>query len=90
MVLQILTNGIYRSIEHRATVNSEKERISVAAFHRPQISKVIGPTPTLVTPEKPALFKKLTVEDYYKAFFSRKLQGKSCLDLMRIQNENGM
>lgn len=89
-ILEILTNGIYRSIEHRATVNSEKERISVAAFHRPQINKVIGPTPTLVTPERPALFKKLTVEDYYKAFFSRKLQGKSCLDVMRIQNENGM
>jgi len=87
-VTQILTNGIYRSIEHRATVNSKKERISVAAFHRPQMSKVIGPTPRLVTLERPALFKTLTVEDYYKAFFSRKLQGKSCLDLMRVQNEN--
>ncbi|KAK2376035.1 protein SRG1 [Trifolium repens] len=31
--LEIMTNGIYKSIEHRATVNSEKERISVAAFH---------------------------------------------------------
>ncbi|XP_058775670.1 protein SRG1-like [Vicia villosa] len=87
-ILEILTNGIYRSIEHRATVNSKKERISIAAFHRPQMSKVIGPTPTLVTPEKPALFKTLIVEDYYKTFFSRQLQRKSCLDLMRIQNEN--
>ncbi|KEH17522.1 putative thebaine 6-O-demethylase [Medicago truncatula] len=87
-MLEILTNGIYRSIEHRATVNSEKARISIAAFHRPQMSKVIGPTQKLVTPERPALFKTITVEDYYKAFFSRKLQGKSCIDLMRIQNEN--
>jgi len=84
--VQILTNGIYRSIEHRATVNSEIERISVAAFHRPQISKVIGPIQSLVTLERPALFKTLTVEDYYRVYFSRKLQGKSCLDLMRIQD----
>ncbi|PNX81073.1 protein SRG1-like, partial [Trifolium pratense] len=84
----ILTNGIYRSIEHRATVNSKKERISIATFHRPPMSKVLGPTPSLVTSEMPALFKTLTVEDYYKVFFSRQLQGKSCLDVMRIQNEN--
>ncbi|KAI5437388.1 hypothetical protein KIW84_023483 [Lathyrus oleraceus] len=88
-ILEIMTNGIYRSIEHRATVNSKKERISIAAFHRPQMSKVIGPTPSLVTSEKPALFKTITMEDYYKAFFSRKLLGKSCLDVVRIQNENG-
>ncbi|KAI5436400.1 hypothetical protein KIW84_022761 [Lathyrus oleraceus] len=80
-ILEILTNGIYRGIEHRATVNSKKERISIASFHKPQMSKVIGPTPTLVTPETPALFKTLTVEDYYKAYFSRYLQGKSCLIL---------
>ncbi|KAL8498158.1 hypothetical protein ACS0TY_021479 [Phlomoides rotata] len=28
-VVEVLTNGLYKSIEHRATVNSEKERISV-------------------------------------------------------------
>ncbi|CAH2041883.1 unnamed protein product [Thlaspi arvense] len=34
--LEILSNGIYKSIQHRAVVNSEKERISVAAFHSPK------------------------------------------------------
>ncbi|THF98466.1 hypothetical protein TEA_006729 [Camellia sinensis var. sinensis] len=28
----MVTNGIYKSIEHRATVNSEKERLSIATF----------------------------------------------------------
>ncbi|XP_004490337.1 protein SRG1-like [Cicer arietinum] len=83
-ISEILTNGIYRSIEHRATVNSKKERISIATFHRPQRNKVIGPTPSLVTPERPAMFKTLSVQEYYKAFFSRKLEGKSCLDSIRI------
>ncbi|KAK2376050.1 protein SRG1 [Trifolium repens] len=87
-ILEIMTNGIYRSIEHRATVNSKNERISIAAFHRPPMSKIIGPTPSLVTSEMPALFKTLPVEDYYTVYFSRQLQGKSCLDVIRIQNEN--
>ncbi|CAA7053109.1 unnamed protein product [Microthlaspi erraticum] len=33
ILLQIVTNGTYRSIEHRGVVNSEKERLSVALFH---------------------------------------------------------
>ncbi|KAL2349081.1 hypothetical protein Fmac_003081 [Flemingia macrophylla] len=82
--LEILTNGIYRSVEHRATINLEKERISIATFHRPQMSRVVGPTPSLVTSERAALFKRITVGDYYKTFFSRELQGKACLDIVRI------
>ncbi|WJX57504.1 Oxoglutarate-dependent flavonoid 7-O-demethylase 1 [Trifolium repens] len=85
-VLEIVTNGIYRSIEHRAIVNSKKERISIASFQNANMSKVIGPTPGLVTHERPALFKTLTVEEYFKVFFSNELKGKSCLDVMRIQN----
>jgi len=65
-----------------------KERISIGAFHTPQMNTVIGPTSRLVTPERPALFKTFTVEDYYKVRISLQLKGKSCLDLMRIQKEN--
>ncbi|KAG5079857.1 hypothetical protein JHK86_003922 [Glycine max] len=85
-ILEILTNGIYRSIEHRATINSEKQRISIATFHGPQMNKIIGPTPSLVTPDRPALFKRIGVADYYKGYFSRELNGKSYLDVVRIQN----
>jgi isopenicillin N synthase-like dioxygenase len=82
--LQILTNGIYRSIEHRAIINSKNERISIAAFHRPQMSRDIGPTPTLITAERPALFKRIGVADYLNGFMLRKLQGKSYIDVVRI------
>uniref|UniRef100_A0A7N2LQ70 Fe2OG dioxygenase domain-containing protein n=1 Tax=Quercus lobata TaxID=97700 RepID=A0A7N2LQ70_QUELO len=36
-ILEIVTNGIYRSIEHRATVNSECERLSIATFYSPKL-----------------------------------------------------
>ncbi|XP_061345871.1 protein SRG1-like [Gastrolobium bilobum] len=85
-MLEIMTNGIYRSIEHRATINSEKERISIAAFHSARINAVIGPAPSLVTPEKPAEFNRISVEEFYKGYFSQELQGKSYIDVMRIQN----
>ncbi|XP_020220218.1 protein SRG1 [Cajanus cajan] len=82
--LEIITNGIYRSVEHRATVNSEKERISIVTFHGPLQNQVIHPTQSLVTTERPALFKQIVAGDYYKIYFSSKPQGKKCLDVMRI------
>ncbi|KAK1556408.1 hypothetical protein Q3G72_004623 [Acer saccharum] len=87
--LEILSNGTYRSIEHRATINSLKERLSVATFCSPKLDGEIGPAPSLVTPETPAMFRRLGVVDYIKGLFLHKLDGKSHLDAMRIQNEKG-
>ncbi|KAI6705804.1 hypothetical protein NL676_008766 [Syzygium grande] len=36
-VMEILSNGLYNSIEHRATVNSTRERISIAMFFNPKL-----------------------------------------------------
>ncbi|EOA34111.1 hypothetical protein CARUB_v10021617mg [Capsella rubella] len=83
-ILEIITNGRYRSIEHRAVVNSEKERLSVAMFHSPGKETVIGPAKSLVERQKQSLFKSMSTQEYFDAFFAQKLNGKSHLDLMRI------
>lgn len=85
--MQIVTNGIYKSTEHRATVNSVKERISIATFYSPSLDGEMGPAASLVTPERPAAFKRIGVADFFRGFFSRALVGKSYLDVVRIQNE---
>ncbi|KAJ4703755.1 2-oxoglutarate (2OG) and Fe(II)-dependent oxygenase superfamily protein [Melia azedarach] len=87
-ILEIVSNGIYRSIEHRAAVNSEKERLSIATFYGPKMDGVIGPAPSLITPETPAKFRRIGVEEYFKRRYSRKLDGKFYLDVMRIQNQD--
>ncbi|KAG7963594.1 hypothetical protein I3843_09G125700 [Carya illinoinensis] len=83
-ILEIVTNGIYRSIEHRATVNSEKERLSIATFLSSKLKGDFGPAPSLVNADSPALFKRIGLLDYLKGHFSRKLDGKSYIDTMRI------
>ncbi|KAI4357399.1 hypothetical protein L6164_001348 [Bauhinia variegata] len=82
-ILEIVTNGIYRSIEHRATVNSEKERISVATFYNPSFEKIIGPAPSLIGPERPAKFRSIGVAEHFKGYVSRELRGKSYVDVMK-------
>ncbi|KAF5944001.1 hypothetical protein HYC85_018078 [Camellia sinensis] len=85
--LQILSNGLYNSIEHRATVNSVNERMSIAMFFNPKFEVEVGPATSLLNPQNPPLFKRVSMEKYYKYFFSQKLNGKSFLDQMNIGNE---
>ena len=86
MILQIFSNGTYRSIEHRATVNSMKERLSFGTFYSPKLDGELGPALSLITPQTPALFKRISVVDHLKIFFSSELRGKSFIDFLRIQN----
>ncbi|KDO41915.1 hypothetical protein CISIN_1g036451mg, partial [Citrus sinensis] len=69
----ILTNGIYCNIEHCATINSMKERLSFATFCNPKLDGEFGPTPNLITPESPSLFKRINVVDHLKELFSIEL-----------------
>ncbi|XAR66646.1 Thebaine 6-O-demethylase [Bertholletia excelsa] len=82
-MLEIVTNGIYSSIEHRAVVCSE-ERLSIATFLSAKIDGDLGPAPSLLTAEAPARYKRMAVTDFFRVFFSQKLHGKSHLDAMRI------
>ncbi|KAK1549401.1 hypothetical protein Q3G72_001547 [Acer saccharum] len=85
-IIEIMSNGMYRSMEHRATVNSEKERISIAFFMSPKFEAEVGPSTSLINPQNPPLFKRIGMQDYVKGFFSSNLNGKSYLDKMKIQN----
>ncbi|MCL7050294.1 hypothetical protein MKW94_014417 [Papaver nudicaule] len=78
-LLEIMSNGIYRSVEHRVM-----ERLSVATFQNPKMKSEIGPVLSMITPETPALFRTVAYEDYLRKFYARPLNGKSYLDYMRI------
>ncbi|KAJ3681862.1 hypothetical protein LUZ60_014435 [Juncus effusus] len=82
---QIFTNGKYKSIEHRAVVNSEKERLSIAAFHSPNLDAMIGPLTELVR-KGDEIYKTVDHQNFMRLFFSSKLEGKSFLDRMRLAN----
>ncbi|GMQ04427.1 hypothetical protein CsSME_00049850 [Camellia sinensis var. sinensis] len=72
-ILEILSNGEYSSIEHRAAVNTEKERLSIAGFHSPNLKAMVGPFPDLVNEENAAKYKTISHEDYVKLIISSKL-----------------
>ncbi|WOL06571.1 flavonol synthase/flavanone 3-hydroxylase-like [Canna indica] len=62
--IEILSNGKYKGVLHRVTVNKEKVRLSWPVFCEPPADKVVGPLPQLVTDESPAKFKTKKFKDY--------------------------
>ncbi|XP_027338174.1 protein SRG1-like [Abrus precatorius] len=87
-ILEIMSNGLYKSVEHRVTVNSEKERISIAMFFAPKFESEIGPAVSLTNGENVPHYKKVKMEKYVQDFFARKLDGKSYLEHMKIRDES--
>ncbi|KAI9111285.1 hypothetical protein K1719_017697 [Acacia pycnantha] len=84
--LEVLTNGKYKSIWHRAVVNEKETRLSVLAAHGPQVDKEIGPAPGLLEKEKP-LFKRYKYGDFVP--FQLKVTSPEMprpLDTLRITN----
>ncbi|CDP14582.1 unnamed protein product [Coffea canephora] len=54
LLTNIITNEAYKSVEHRATVNSQKERLSIGMFTFSKLEGDLGPAPSLITLENPA------------------------------------
>ncbi|XP_059289635.1 protein SRG1-like [Lycium ferocissimum] len=86
-MMEIVSNGVYKSIEHRATVNSNEERLSVATFYHMNLDSELGPAHSLIGPHNPAIFRRVPVQKYLQDYFARKLDGKSYVDFMKERRE---
>lgn len=83
-IIEIMSNGKYKSIEHWATVNTDWERMLIATFHSPIADAQVGPLPQTVEKNKPQ-YKTISLHDYIKIVFSFKLEGKNILDHMKLE-----
>ncbi|KAA0057671.1 hypothetical protein IC582_023796 [Cucumis melo] len=81
--VQVLSNAIYRSVEHRVIVNSDKERVSLAFFYNPKSDIPIGPAKALITRDRPALYSPMTFDEYRLFIRTRGPQGKSQVDSLK-------
>lgn len=63
-LIHMLSNGSYPSVLHRAMVNREKHRLSIAYLYGPPTSVQISPLPNLVGSTHPPLFRPITWSEY--------------------------
>lgn len=83
-VLQIMSNGRYKSIEHRVFLSSNRNRVSVPIFANPSMDAVIGPLSEAVEVGEKPIYKQVVFSDYFNYFFSKGHDGKQTIDYARI------
>lgn len=80
---KVLSNAIYKSVEHRVIVNPDKERLSLAFFYNPKSDIPIEPVKELVTPERPAMYPPMTFDEYRLFIRLRGPRGKSQVESLK-------
>ncbi|KAF3542348.1 hypothetical protein DY000_02002066 [Brassica cretica] len=78
--VQILSNGIYKSVEHQVIVNSGMDRVSLALFYNPRSDIPIGPVEELLTDNRPALYKPIRFDEYRLMIRQKGPSGKNQVD----------
>ncbi|KAJ8764733.1 hypothetical protein K2173_009118 [Erythroxylum novogranatense] len=83
--LEILSNGKYKSVLHRAVVNNAATRLSLAVGIGPPLDAVVSPAPDLTDAESnPPAYIGMKYCEYIRLQQTNQLKGKSCLDKIRI------
>ncbi|KAJ6847879.1 putative protein SRG1 [Iris pallida] len=82
--LEVLTNGRYKSVEHRVVTNRDRSRLSVVTIYAPSYEVELGPMPELVSKHEPPVYKKYTHGEYNRHYITNKLQGKKTLEFAKI------
>ncbi|KAB2614977.1 flavonol synthase 3-like [Pyrus ussuriensis x Pyrus communis] len=79
--MQILTDGKYKSVMHRATVNNKATMISIAIPHGPSVDTIIAPAPELLEKEGQApKYIGMNYKEYIQLQQSGKNYMKSTFD----------
>lgn len=82
---EIISNGLFKSAIHRAVVNANRARLSVATFYDPSKTRKMSPALQLVTKSCPLRYREVLYGDYVSSWYSKGPEGKRNIDALLIQ-----
>ncbi|KAK3417352.1 hypothetical protein EUGRSUZ_H03096 [Eucalyptus grandis] len=86
-LLQLISNDIFESVEHRVLSKDVGPRLSIACFftlYDDPASKVYGPIKELLSEDRPALNREITLGEFMTHYNSEGLDGQTALALFRL------
>jgi len=85
-MLQILSNGKYKSPVHRVVANSDTERMSVVTAYGPSMDTFITPIPQLLDSSCQPIYKGCLYGEFMDMMQRNALNKKSVLDSLTLTN----
>ncbi|CAI0560069.1 unnamed protein product [Linum tenue] len=85
-MLQLITNDKFKSVKHRAVVNSVEPRVSVGAFFgygSPLLTRSYGPIKELLSEENPAKYRETKIREFFVGSYNEGI-GNTYLPLLKI------
>ncbi|CAN6284216.1 unnamed protein product [Urochloa humidicola] len=83
-ILDVLSNGAYRSVEHRVLPDAERGRTTVVIFQEAAVGGMVAPLPGLVAKGGEARYKSIGIEEYIKGNFNALAEGTRFIESLRI------
>lgn len=82
---EVLSNGFYKSVVHRVTLNSERTRISIASFHSLGMDEKMETAKELIDEQHPKGYKESSFRDFLNFLSANDIaQGKRFIQTLKI------
>ncbi|KAL5581564.1 hypothetical protein UlMin_014006 [Ulmus minor] len=81
---EIITNGKYRSAQHRALTNSSRARLSLATFQDPAKTRKISPASELICESSPPRYREVLYGEYVSSWYTKGPEGKRNIDALLL------
>ncbi|KAD3068894.1 hypothetical protein R6Q59_017108 [Mikania micrantha] len=72
-LLQVMTNGRFKSVKHRVVTNKMKSRVSMIYFGGPPLTEKISPLGSLMEPGEESLYHEFTWFEYKSCTYKTRL-----------------
>ena len=83
--MKVLSNGLYKSVIHRATVNVDEKRFSVVSLHSFAMDKRIGPAQELVDEQHPNNYREFSFREFLDFISSNDITKGRFLDTLKMK-----
>ena len=83
--MQVLSNGKFKSVGHRAVTNKLLPRLSLGMFYNPNYDTVIGPIEDLIDEEHPTKYRKYGFKEYMEEFYRQEGKRRRVKEAFELQ-----
>ncbi|WJX61945.1 hypothetical protein P8452_46992 [Trifolium repens] len=85
--IEVLSNGRYKSVVHRAVTNNVHPRVSMAMFYGPNPNTTIGPIQELIDEEHPIKYKNYRFSEFVEEFYKPERTRKMVIENFKLENK---